>query len=215
MKLYYSPQASSLAPHIAFREIGVEVELVFVDTVHKQTANGLDFTTLNPLGTVPVLELDDGMTLRETAVLLKYASDLKPSAALSPTPNTIAYLRLEEWLNFLASDMHQGIRYLAHMSDVGVANQIRVKLLKCLSFMDVQLSLRPYLTDHGYSIADIYLWVIVGWVRTLPVEREPTLDVGVFENIQRWYEDIAARDAVRSAMKAEHEQITQITTWLV
>ena len=205
MRLYCSPGACSQAPHIAFREIGIDIELVAVDLASKLTRAGRDFTTLNPTGCVPLLEMDDGSTLRETSVILRFAAELMPSARLARVTDPVAALRLGEWLSFLASDVHQGLRHLAAAQTASGAAAMRQRLLKDFAWIDVQLATAPYLAAQGYSVADIYLWVIANWTRAPWIDsvRDIDLDLSRFDNICRWHKRVAQRPAVRAALEAE------------
>lgn len=205
MKLYCSPGACSQAPHIAFREIGIPLELVVVDPMSKLIAGGRDFTAINPIGCVPVLEMDDGTALRETSVILRFAAELMPSARLALVQDPVAALRLGEWLAFLASDLHQGLLNLSSARTAASEARIRVGLLKRFAWIDVQLSASRYLAEYGYSVADIYLWVLANWAQAPWIEsvRALRLDLTPFDNIRSWHERVARRPAVRAALDAE------------
>ncbi len=202
MKLYYSPGASSLAPHIAFREARIDMELVGVDLRNKMTSQGRDFTDLNPFGYVPLLELDDGATLREVTAILLYIADQAPEVALAPAQGTPDRLRLVEWLNFLSSELHQGLALLARTGPSFQFDHVRAKLFKQFAWIDMQLSAKPYLSGSHYSVADIYLWVLSNWARADWIDSVFNLDINLtdFANIQRWHKNIAGREAARSAL---------------
>src|SRR5262245_34060252 len=108
MKLYYSPGACSLAPHIILRETGAQFTLEKTDTKTKTTANGSNFLDINPKGYVPVLELDDGYNLTEGVVIHQYLADRSPQARLAPPRGTPERLKLEELLGFLTTEIHKG-----------------------------------------------------------------------------------------------------------
>ena len=107
MKLYFSPEACSLSPHIVLRELGLPFTLVKVDNKTKKTADGRDFLAINAKGYVPVLELDDGQRLTEGPAIVQYLADLKPEAQLAPASGTFERVRLQEWLNFITSEIHK------------------------------------------------------------------------------------------------------------
>ena len=109
MKLYYSPGACSMAPHIVATEAGIKVELVKVDIPNKKTADGGDFWAINPKGYVPALKLDDGAVLTEVAVILQYISDQNQAAHLAPKFGSVERYHLLEWLNFIATEVHKQI----------------------------------------------------------------------------------------------------------
>src|SRR5512147_3065582 len=108
MKLYYSPGACSLAPHIMIREAGLPADIVKVDLGTKKTEKGEDFSKINPKGYVPTVQLDNGQVLTEVAVLLQYIADQKPEAKLIPPAGTLDRYREQEWLNFIATEVHKG-----------------------------------------------------------------------------------------------------------
>src|SRR3954470_7727708 len=109
MKLYYVPQACSISPHIALREAGFKFDLDLVDPRTKKTAGGEDFMVVNPKGYVPALRLDDGTVLTEGQVIVQYIADQKPETGLAPPPGTLERVRLQEWLNFIATELHKGL----------------------------------------------------------------------------------------------------------
>src|ERR1700761_8588730 len=108
MKLYYSPGACSLSPHIVARELGLSIELEKADLGSKKTASGGDFLAINPKGQVPTLVLDDGQVLTEGPVIVQYLADKKPDGGLLPAAGTMERYRVQEWLNFITSELHKG-----------------------------------------------------------------------------------------------------------
>ncbi len=108
MKLYYSPGACSLSPHIALREAGLPFELVLASTKTKKRADGSDYLAINPKGQVPTLELDDGQRLTEGPAIVQYIADLVPAKKLAPPAGTMPRYRVMEWLNFVTSELHKG-----------------------------------------------------------------------------------------------------------
>ena len=107
MKLYFSPGACSLSPHIVLREAGISADLEQVDLKTKKTKNGADFAAVNPKGYVPTLVLDNGQTLTEGPAIVQYLADQKPQSGLAPQAGTFERYRLQEWLNFLTSEVHK------------------------------------------------------------------------------------------------------------
>jgi len=194
MKLYCSPGALSLAPQIAFHEAGIVVETVGVDLVGRITADGRDFDALSPLGQVPLLELDDGSTLREAAVILRFAAALAPSAELAPpcdgaSCESLAALRLSEWL-------HGGVAGL----DMDCPSAARY-----LGWIDTQLAPGRYLCGSRFTIADIYTWVLLAKGRSSDDGAMACLADGAarFRNIETWHMRIAARPSVLRARADE------------
>jgi glutathione S-transferase len=209
MQLYYTPGLCSQAPHIALRETSLPFRLVEVDLARKTTLGGGDYTDLNPLGYIPLLELDDGRVLRETQVLLQYIADQAPGSGLAAPQGTIERYRLQEWLNFLASEIHKGFVPLIYgaKSDrfkdyIGLA---RPKLRKAFAWIDVQLATAPYLLGRTYSVADIYLWVLTNWSKASWIDSifDADLDLTDFDNLREWHARIAERPAIVSALEAE------------
>jgi glutathione S-transferase len=109
MKLYYAPQACSLAPHIVLRELKLPFVLIRVDNRSKRTASGEDFLAINPKGYVAALQLDNGAVLTESPAILQYLADLQPQSGLAPAPGSFERVRLQEWLNFVSSEIHGGL----------------------------------------------------------------------------------------------------------
>jgi len=209
MKLYVSAGASSQAPHIAFREAGIEIDLISVDLRKQVTSEGQDFTSLNPFGYVPLLEFDDGATLREVTAILLFAADMGSNAMLAPIRGTLERFRLIEWLNFLSSEMHQGVKSLVRANLTEEIDRARLRLEKRFAWIDLQLFARPFLLGRNYSVADIYLWVMSNWFQAAWGDSVFNLGVDLmgFENIHRWHDGIAGREAVQAAVDFERRLI--------
>jgi len=197
MKLYYSPAACSLAPHIALNEAGIAVELVKTDVKTKQTAAGADFWAINSKGYVPTLQLDDGQVLTECPVILQYIADQKPASGLAPAAGTMARYRLQEWLNFITSEVHKG---MGSFFNPGCKDAWRegaeAYLSRRLDWLNGQLAGRDYLMD-SYSVADAYLFTILNWGQFVK------FDIGRWPNLKAFQERVAARPAVQQTLKAE------------
>src|SRR5215468_6847507 len=108
MKLYFSPGACSLSPHIALREAKLPFELEQVNLATKRTRSDRDYRAVNPSGYVPALELDDGQVLTEGPAIVQYIADRVPETRLAPPPSTLERYRLQEWLGFISSELHKG-----------------------------------------------------------------------------------------------------------
>jgi len=199
MKLYYSPGACSLAPHIVLREGGFTFDLEKVDLGKKQTASGEDYTKINPKGYVPALKLDDGQILTEAAVIVQYLADQKPQAGLAPQLGSMERYRLMEWLNFISTEIHKQFSPLWKPTTPEQTKQFQIELLgKRFDFLTAQLERTPYLTGDKFSVADAYLFTILSWSKLLKV------DLGKWPKLGKEYLGrIADRSKVREALKAE------------
>lgn len=198
MKLYYSPAACSLSPHIVMREAGLKFELEKVDNKTKRTASGANFLELNAKGYVPLLVLDDGRTLTEGPVIAQYIADLKPESGLAPPNGTWERYKVQEWLNFVTSELHKNFSPLFR-PDVAdeVKKYARANIAKRVEWIAKQLEGRSYLAGEQFTIADSYLFVVLSWARFTDVDLTPWPAVGKF------LERVAARPKVQEALKAE------------
>src|SRR3970282_536085 len=198
MKLYYYPGACSMAVHIALREAGIPFDLDKVDLAKKRAESGEDYAKVNPKGYVPALRLDDGQILTEVAVLLQYVADLKPASGLAPNAGTIERYRLMEWLNFISSEVHKTLSALFNpkITPEWKDNQVALFGRRC-DFLVQQLGGKPLLTGDKFTIADAYLFTILGWAHLFK------LDMGKWPALQSYAARIAARPAVKEAMKTE------------
>lgn len=198
MKLYFYPGACSMAAHIVLREAGYQFDLERVDLATKQTAGGEDYTRINPKGYVPALRLEDGEVLTEAAVILQYLADHKPAAGLAPKAGSLAHYRLIEWLNFLATELHKSIGALFNPDITPEWKADRIALFeRYCEFVAHALADRPYLLGEHFTIADAYLFVILGWTGLFRI------DLGRWPVLERYVERIAARPAVQAARQAE------------
>ena len=201
MKLYYAPDTCSLSPHIVLRELAIEFELIKVDNRSKLTADGRDFLTINPKGYVAALELDDGKILTEGPAILQYLADLKPESGLAPRADSWERVRLQEWLNFITSEIHAGLAPLFNNMLPEEAKSIfREKLFRRFSFLQETLSTSAYLTGSAFSVADAYLFTVLGWARFFAIELSP------WPALLEYREKISARPAVQAALVAEATQ---------
>jgi len=197
MKLYYSPAACSLAPHIVLREAKYKFDLEKVDIPAKKTENGDDYLTVNPKGYVPALKLDDGTVLTEVAVILQYLADQKPRRALAPKPRTPERYRLLEWLNFTASEMHKGLGDLFNPKLTPEWREAKLERLgRRFDYLEKALGAQQYLMGE-FSVADAYLFTILNWT------NRHNVDLSNWPNIKAYLARVAERPAVKKAMKAE------------
>jgi len=198
MKLYYVPGACSMAPHIALREAGLAFELDKMDPATRRTAQGEDYLKVNPKGSVPALRLDNGEVLTEVAVLLQYIADQKPAAGLAPAAGGMARYRLAEWLNFVSSDIHKQFSpfFNPKLPPEWRENQIAV-LARRFEVLADRLRSHPYLMGETFTVADIYLFVVLRWANLFK------LDLGKWPVLGEFLDRIATRPAVQAALKAE------------
>jgi len=197
MKLYYSPGACSLSPHIVLREAGLNFDLVKVDLGSKETSEGGDYRKVNPKGYVPALTLDDGKTLTEGPAIVQWVADQRPSMGLAPANGTFERYKLQEWLNFITSEMHKSMGSLFNKALPEEAKKLtRERLATRLHWLDEQLK-SDYLTGSRFSVADAYLFVVLGWTKYLDIDLKP------YPKLQAYMERIAARPKVQEALAAE------------
>ena len=198
MKLYYSPGACSLSPHIVLRESGLPFEPVLASTKSHKLQDGTDYYGINPLGYVPMLELDDGTRLREGPAILQYIADLAPTKNLAPANGTMPRYRLQEWLTFIGTEIHKSFSPLFNpgMPDEG-KNISKTKLRSRYEWLDGQLADKQFLMGEHFSVADGYLFTVTNWAKPTGV------DLSGLENVNAWHARIAARPAVQDALKAE------------
>jgi glutathione S-transferase len=198
MKLYFSPGACSMAPHIVLREARFTFDLEKVDLAKKQTESGEDFNKINPKGYVPAIRLEDGQILTEAAVILQCLADKKPEAGLAPKPETMERYRLMEWLNFVASELHKQIGPLFNPKVTGEWKESQLDLLgKRFDYLSERLSGRQYLMGDQFTVADAYLFTVLNWTNYLK------LDLGKWPALRDYMVRVAARPAVKDTMKAE------------
>ena len=198
MKLYYFSGACSLASNISLREAGLAFELVKVDRRTKKTADGLDFNEVNHKGYVPALRLDNGEVLTENVAVLQYIADRNPAAQLAPAAGTLERYRLMEWLGFINSEVHKNFSPLfrddAHEE---VKQYARRALGVRLDYLDRSIGNRTFLTGEPFTVADAYLFTVLGWGRYVNV------DLGQWPQLQRYVERVGARPHVIEALKSE------------
>lgn len=198
MKLYYSPGACSLAPHILAHELGIPIELERVDNKAKKTQSGQNFWDVNPKGVVPVLQFDDGKILTEAVVILVFLADKKPDAGLLPNHGTMDHYRVLEWLNFTTTEIHKQFTPLFKEGTPDDYRPIaRKNLLTAFGHVDKHLAGREFLVGNKFSISDIYLFVVTNW------SRFQDIDVAQWPNLKAFQDRIRERPKVQEAMKAE------------
>jgi glutathione S-transferase len=177
VRLYYSPGACSQAVHIVLRELGLPFEAVAVDLATKRSAGGEDLYQINAKGRVPALVLDDGTVLTECTAVLQYLAQRTSPPRLAPAPGTMAHYRLLEWLSYLGSELHQNFLPLFAPTEAAVNQEAaRSAVMRRFDYIDRELSGRDYLLGDSFTVADAYLYVLVGWARSvgLDLERWPS-----------------------------------------
>jgi glutathione S-transferase len=198
MKLFFSPGACSLSPHIALREAGLDFTLERVDIRQKQTASGADFRTINPKGYVPALQLDNGAVLTEGPAIVQYIADLAPASKLAPAAGTLERYRVMEWLNYISSELHKNYGPLfnpAATDDMKAA--ARTNLSNRLGLVAEQLQGSEYLTGEQFTVADAYLFTVLNWSGFVK------FSLADWPVLQQFCARVAARPAVQEAMRAE------------
>jgi glutathione S-transferase len=198
MRLYFSPGACSLSPHIVLRELGMDFQPVKVDLGSKKTEEGKDYKAVNPNGYVPALQLEDGRVLTEGPAIVQFLADKKPEAKLAPAAGTFERAKLQEWLNFIGTEVHKTASTLWNPS---ITPEVRAgakeKLAVRLGRVDQVLATQPFLLGEQYSVADTYLFVILSWSNHLQVDLTP------FKHVQAFQGRVGGRPAVQAALKAE------------
>jgi glutathione S-transferase len=195
MKLYISPGACSMASNIALHEAGIQFEVSKVDKRTKR-ADGVDFLTINPKGYVPALRLDDGELLTENVVVLQYIADLNPAAKLAPPAGTMERYRLQEWLSFINSELHKSFTPLfSSEATEDMKTYSRNYLAKRLAYIETAMGDRKYLMGDQFTVADAYLFTVLGWGVHVGVSISPQL--------KSYVERVRARPHVIEAMTAE------------
>ncbi len=199
MRLFYKPGACSLASHIVLHELGIPFEIERVDTEKGTTATGRNFREISPNGYVPALELDSGDILTEGAAILQNLADQHPEKRLTPPAGTLPRTRVQEYLNFTASELHKafGPLFSGAATDEDKADG-RANVSRKLDYVETLIGDgRDYLVDERFSVADAYLFVVCNWCNFVGI------DLATWPNVQAFVARVAARPAAQVAMKAE------------
>lgn len=198
MKLYFSPGACSLSPHIVCREAGMTPELVKVDLRSKQTQHGDDYFRINPNGYVPALVLDDGSVLTEGPAIVQYLADQVPGKRLAPPNGTLERYRLQSLLNFITSELHKSMGVFFNPNANAEWKEAVTGLLhRRLGYVDGLLAQHPYAFGNDFTVADAYLFTILSWSKPLKFDLSP------WPRLTDYLERVAARPAVQEARRAE------------
>lgn len=206
MKLYYIPAACSLAAHIVLNELGLAATLVKVDHRTHLAEDGADFHRVNALGYVPALELDDGSVLREGPAIVQYLGDRKPELGLVPHDGSMERYRLQEWLNFLSTEIHKGFIPLLYARLAGqYVDTARPKLEQRFAWIDAQLADRRFLMGDAFTVADAYLYALAGWGQASWLTSHYKADIHFdrLQHLEAWYRRVHARPSVQQALGEE------------
>jgi len=198
MKLYYSPGACSLSPHIVLNEAGFNYEVERVDLASKKTEKGADFFAINPKGYVPVLALDDGQILTEGPAIVQYLGDQKPASGIVPKAGSMERAHEQEWLNFITSELHKGYSPLFRPTTPDEYKKIaRENLAKRIAVLDKHLAGKQYIMGDKFTAADAYAFTVLRWSQYTNVDLTP------FPNIKAFMERVASRPKVQETLKQE------------
>ena len=197
MKLYYSPGACSLSPHIALLEAGLPYDLVKVDVRAKKLENGDDFLKVNPKGQVPVLQLDNGELVTEGPVIVQIIADQASAKNLAPARDSAERYKLLEWLNFITTELHKNFSPLFQpVIPDDVKNFFRDRIKGKFKYADSQLG-QDYLMGKQFTVADGYLFVMLKWA------ERTGMDLSEFKNLTAFKDRVAARPNVKAALDME------------
>ncbi len=197
MKLYYSPGACSLSPHITLHESGLPHEAIAAPTKTKILPDGSSYLAINPLGYVPLLQLDDGRTLTEGPAIVQYIADQVPEKKLAPPNGSWERYQLQAWLNFIATEVHKSYVPLFSGASEEAKAAASARVLQRLGHAEKHLQGKSYLLGDDYSVADIYLFVVTNWAGFCGI------DLSGLPNILALRERVAARPAVQAALAHE------------
>lgn len=196
MKLYYSPGACSLSPHIVAQELGLTIETVKTDLRSKKTEKGEDFLKISPKGQVPSLQLDNGEVLTEGVAIVQYLASLKPEKKM--IPDGFEKFKQLELLNFVSTEMHKGFSgFFNPDATEGDKDKLRANLAKKFAYLEAPLTKGNFLMGDTFTCADAYLFTVLGW------SAYPMVKVSLPKFLQDYHARVAARPAVQAAMKAE------------
>lgn len=198
MKLYYAPGVCSLSPHIILEEAGLPYTAVRTDIRAKTIEGGADYRQTNPLGYVPALELDDGTILTEGPAIVQFIADQVPGKGLAPANGTLDRYKMQSWLNFVSSEIHKGFGplFTPGMPDEG-RKIARERLAARFEHLNKHLAANDYLMGKAFSLPDAYLFTTLRWTTTAKI------DLGPYPDLKAYMARIAARPAVKAAMRAE------------
>ena len=198
MKLYYSPGACSLSPHIALLEAGLPYDLVKVDLKAKKLENGDDYLKVNPKGQVPALALDSGELVTEGPVIVQMIADKAAAKNLAPARESAERYKLQEWLNFITTELHKnfGPMFRPVLADDAKAF-FKDRVMAKFKYIDSQLPGRDYLMGKQFTVADGYLFTMLSWAERMK------FDLTALPNLLAYKARVAARPMVQQALTKE------------
>ena len=197
MKLYLTPYACSLSPHIALREAGIPFDIEVVDLGTKKTKSGGNYTSVNPKGYVPALEIEGGQVLTEGPAIVQYIADQKPASKLAPPAGSFERYRLQEWLNFITSELHKSFGALFSNPPEAWKETLKTRIAGRFDMLSKSLQGKDYLMGSTFTVADAYLFVILSWTGHVGI------DLSKWPVLTAYFERIKARPAVKAALDAE------------
>jgi glutathione S-transferase len=198
MKLYYSPGACSMAPHIVATEAGLKLDLVKVDIPNKKTADGADFWAVNPKGYVPALQLDSGEVLTEVGVIIQYLADQKPESGLAAKPGSMERYHQMEAINFAATEVHKQLGALFNPKMTPEMREVQMGVIeRRFNPLEKSLAGKQYIMGDKFTVADAYLFNVLNWTTPLKI------DLAKWPNIQAYMGRVGARPKVQETLKAE------------
>lgn len=198
MKLFYSPGACSLSPHIVLRETEQDFILEKVDLMKKETASGKDYLAINPKGQVPALLLDEGNLLTEGVAIVLYLADKKPNSNLIAPVGNLSRYQTIAWLAYITSELHKSFSPLFRQETPEEYKAIlRAKLETQFKYLDQILKKDEYLQENHFTIADAYLFVILRWAFALK------FDLNKYKYLSAYFNRVAQRPAVQAALTEE------------
>jgi glutathione S-transferase len=198
MKLYYSPGACSLSPHIALLEAGLPYELVKVDVRAKKLENGDDYLMVNPKGQVPALGLDSGEIVTEGPVIVQIIADRASAKNLAPARDSAERYKLLEWLNFITTELHKNFSPLFNPAIPDDVKKFFVdRIMGKFKYIESQLADRDYLMGKQFTVADGYLYTMMRWA------DGHKLDLSALPNLMAYKARVAARPNVQEALTRE------------
>ncbi len=197
MKLYYMPGTCSLAPHIALREVGIDFKLVRFDGKSHAFEGGGKLEDVNSKGYVPVLELDNGERLTEVAAVLQYIADQAPHSGLAPPLGSFERYRLQEWLNYIATEVHKSFWPFFHPGCESEKPNQRGRLVNRFEWVEKRLGDKPFLMGETFPVADAYLVTLLNWL------RPAGFDIAQWPRLKAYRTRLRERPSVHSALEAE------------